>query len=36
VKAKVNIGFVFAGQQVFREEIGRINRIDSRTIKKGQ
>jgi hypothetical protein len=28
--------FVFAGQQVFREEIDWINRIDSRTIKRGQ
>jgi hypothetical protein len=28
--------FVFAGQQVFREEIDRINWIDSRTIKRGQ
>jgi hypothetical protein len=35
VKAKVKY-FAFADQQVFREEIDRINRIDSRTIKRGQ
>jgi hypothetical protein len=28
--------FAFAGQQVFREETDRINRIESRTIKRGQ
>jgi hypothetical protein len=36
VKAKVKCRFCFAGHQEFREEIDRINRLDSRTIKKGQ
>jgi hypothetical protein len=34
-KDKIYILF-FAYQQVFREEIDRINRIDSHTIKRGQ
>jgi uncharacterized ParB-like nuclease family protein len=28
--------FAFAGQHVFREEIDQINRINRRTIKRGQ
>jgi hypothetical protein len=36
VKAKVKCMFCFAGHQVFREEIDRINRLDSPTIKRSQ
>jgi hypothetical protein len=33
---RYNIGFVFASHQGFREEIDRISRLDSQTIKRGQ
>jgi hypothetical protein len=33
---RYNVGFVFASHQEFREEIDRISKLDSHTIKRGQ
>jgi hypothetical protein len=35
-RKRYNIRFVFASHQVFRKEIDRISRLDSRTVKRGQ